>query len=99
MANDSRSGDIRKRCDCWMLGYSAGVRWRDRVSSGEVVRCGLNEIQVKMRPKAAMDWACEKRRGRRNAADGEGDGDPRETTSWKSIKNVERHSIHVARFG
>ena len=48
--------DILKSCDRRMLRYMAGVRWQDRISSEEVAkRCGLKEIQEKIRQRR-LQW-------------------------------------------
>jgi hypothetical protein len=39
-----------------MLRYMAGVRWQERVSSGEVARkCGVEELEVELR-RRRLRW-------------------------------------------
>ena len=55
-AMTAKMEDIMKSCDRRMLRYMAGVRWQDRVSSEEMAkRCGLKEIQDKMRQRR-LQW-------------------------------------------
>ena len=45
-----------KHCDRRMLKYIADVSWKDKVNSEEVAkRCGLKEIQEKMRQRR-LQW-------------------------------------------
>ena len=47
-----RAEDILKHCDRRMLRYMAGVSWKDKINSEEVSRrCGLTDIQVKLRQR------------------------------------------------
>jgi hypothetical protein len=48
--------DIMKHCDRRMLRYIAEVSWKDKVNSEEVAkRCGLKEIQEKMKHRR-LQW-------------------------------------------
>ena len=51
-----RVEDILKHCDRRMLRYMAGVSWKDKINSEEVCRrCGLTDIQVKLRQRR-LQW-------------------------------------------
>ena len=51
-----RIENILRRCDRRMLRYMAGVSWADRIPSVEVAkRCGLTDIQGKMRQRR-LQW-------------------------------------------
>ena len=42
-----RMKGVLRACDRRMLRYIAGVRWQDGLSSEQVVRCGVEELEMK----------------------------------------------------
>ncbi len=47
--------EVLRGCDRRMMRYLAGVRWQDRITSEEVARCGIREMEVILRQRR-LQW-------------------------------------------
>ena len=43
--------DVLRRCDRRMQRYMAGVRWQDRNSSSKELKCGIEDLSLKLRQR------------------------------------------------